>query len=87
MRFQARRSNELWHFDLSPSDLKEVEKPLWFEPGRGSPTLMLYSVVDDRSGVSYQEYRCVYGEDVEAGLRFLFNAMAPKPDESGLGKK
>ena len=27
---------------------------------------MLYSVVDDRSGVYYQEYRCVYGEDVEA---------------------
>ena len=41
---------------------------------------MLFSVIDDRSGVAYQEYRCVYGEDVEAGLRFLFNAMAPKPD-------
>jgi hypothetical protein len=32
---------------------------------------MLFSVVDDRSGVAYQEYRCVYGEDVEAALRFL----------------
>ncbi len=42
---------------------------------------MLYSVVDDRSGVAYQEYHCVYGEDVEAGLRFLYNAMAPKSDE------
>ena len=82
VRFQARHSNELWHFDLSPSDLKEVEKPLWFEPGRGCPTLMLYSVVDDRSGVCYQEYRCVYGEDVEAALRFLFAAMAPKPEEA-----
>ena len=39
---------------------------------------MLFSVVDDRSGVAYQEYRCVYGEDVESALRFLFNAMAPK---------
>ena len=39
---------------------------------------MLFSVVDDRSGVAYQEYRCVYGEDVEAGLRFLFNAMSEK---------
>src|ERR1700760_3654192 len=84
VRFQARRSNELWQFDLSPSDLKHVAHPLWSEPGRGAPTLMLYSVVDDRSGVAYQEYRCVYGEDVEAGLRFLFNAMAPKPNESGL---
>ncbi len=74
VRFQARRSNELWQFDLSPSDLKHVEAPLWVEAGRGTPTLMLYSVVDDRSGVAYQEYRCVYGEDVEAALRFLFNA-------------
>lgn len=42
---------------------------------------MLFSVVDDRSGVCYQEYRCVYGEDVEAALRFFFNAMSPKPTE------
>jgi hypothetical protein len=41
---------------------------------------MLFSVVDDRSGVSYMEYRCVYGEDAESALRFLFNAMAPKAD-------
>ena len=80
VRFQARRSNELWQFDLSPSDLKHVTAPLWIEPGRGAPTLMIYSLVDDRSGVAYQEYRCVYGEDVEAALRFLFNAMAPKAD-------
>ena len=40
---------------------------------------MLYSVVDDRSGVAYQEYHGVYGGDVEAALRFLFAAMAPKP--------
>ncbi len=82
VRFQARHSNECWHFDLSPSDLKQVEKPQWFEEGRGHPLLMLYSVVDDRSGVAYQEYHGVYGEDVEAALRFLFAAMAPKSDES-----
>ena len=41
---------------------------------------MLFSVVDDRSGVAYQEYRCVYGEDAASGLRFLFNAMAPKEE-------
>lgn len=82
VRFQARHSNELWQFDLSPSDLKRVDQPLWFESGRGHPTLMLYSIVDDRSGMAYQEYRCVYGEDVEAALRFLFNAMSAK--EEGL---
>jgi len=83
VRFQAEHSNDCWQFDLSPSDLKHVPAPLWIEEGRGAPTLMLFSVVDDRSGVAYQEYRCVYGEDAAAGLRFLFNAMAPK-EEAGL---
>ncbi|GAA4249271.1 hypothetical protein GCM10022293_11950 [Azospirillum formosense] len=81
VRFQARRSNELWQFDMSPSDLKHVKQLLWIEPGRGAPTLMLFSVADDRSGVVYQEYRCVYGEDAESALRFLYNAMAAKPEE------
>ena len=78
VRFQANHSNDCWHFDLSPSDLKHIERPAWFEEGRGHPLLMLYSVVDDRSGMAYQEYHGVYGEDVEAALRFLFNAMASK---------
>jgi hypothetical protein len=81
VRFQARHSNDCWHFDLSPSDLKKVKRPAWFEEGRGHPLLMLYSLVDDRSGMAYQEYHGVYGEDVEAALRFLFNAMAPKSVE------
>lgn len=42
---------------------------------------MLYSVVDDRSGVAYQEYHEVYGEDVGAALKFLFNAMSPKQNQ------
>ncbi|MGB3612176.1 MAG: IS481 family transposase [Elainellaceae cyanobacterium] len=81
VRFQARYSNDCWHFDLSPSDLKHVKAPAWIEPGRGHPLLMLYSVVDDRSGVAYQEYHGVYGEDVVAALRFLFAAMTAKPSE------
>jgi hypothetical protein len=82
VRFQAEHSNDCWQFDLSPSDLKEVKEPSWVRPGAGAPTLMLFTVVDDRSGVAYQEYHCVYSEDVEAALRFLFNAMAPKPLDS-----
>ncbi|EBP3396799.1 transposase family protein, partial [Salmonella enterica subsp. enterica] len=78
VRFQAEKSNACWQFDMSPSDLKHIEQPDWVDPARGEPTLMLFSVVDDRSGVAYQEYRCVYGEDAESALRFLFNAMAPK---------
>jgi hypothetical protein len=83
VRFQAEHSNDCWQFDATPSDLKQVPAPLWSEEGRGPPTVMLFSVVDDRSGVAYQEYRCVYGEDAASGLRFLFNAMAPK-EEPGL---
>ena len=80
--FQARHSNECWQFDLSPSGLKRLpEPPLWIDQSKGQPTLMIYSVTDDRSGMNYQEYHCVYGEDVEAALRFLFRAMAPKKDE------
>jgi hypothetical protein len=78
VRFQAEHSNDCWQFDLSPSDLKYVEAPSWVRADQKAPTLMLFSVVDDRSGVVYQEYRCVYGEDVVAALRFLFNAMAEK---------
>jgi hypothetical protein len=57
VRFQAEHSNDCWQFDLSPSDLKEIKGPLWLQPNKGAPTLMLFSVVDDRSGVAYQEYR------------------------------
>lgn len=78
VRFEAKTSNALWQFDISPSDLKHIEQPEWIDPKKGHPTLMLFSVVDDRSGVAYQEYRCVYGEDAETALRFLFNAMALK---------
>jgi hypothetical protein len=78
VRFQAQHSNDCWQFDLSPSDLKQINKPSWVREDGGSPQLMLYSVVDDRSGVAYMEYHCVYGEDVGAGLRFLFNAMSAK---------
>lgn len=78
VRFEAKHSNVCWQFDMSPSDLKHIEQPEWIDPKRGKPTLMLFSVVDDRSGTAYQEYRCVYGEDAETALRFLFNAMASK---------
>jgi hypothetical protein len=82
VRFQAEHSNAIWHFDMSPSDLKQLKAPPWIDPDRrGAPSLMLFSVVDDRSGVAYQEYRCVYGEDAESALKFLFNAMSPKANE------
>lgn len=78
VRFQAKHSNECWQFDLSPSDLKSVKEPVWYDTSKGLPILMMYSVVDDRSGVCYQEYRNVHGEDAGNALRFLFNAMTKK---------
>jgi hypothetical protein len=81
IRFQAEYSNDCWQFDISPSDLKELEEPSWIEPGRGKPVPHLFSIVDDRSGASYSEYWCVYGEEVETALRFLYNAMAAKTGE------
>ena len=76
VRFQAEQSNECWQFDLSPSDLKHIKKPLWVRHDQKPPTLMLFSVVDDRSGVAYQEYRCVYGEDVESACAFCSTRCA-----------
>lgn len=78
-RFQAKESNACWQFDISRSDLKELpEIPSWIDLSRGRPKLMLFSVTDDRSGVCYQDYDVVFGEEVEAVLRFLYRAMAPK---------
>ena len=56
---------------MSPYDLKHIETPDWIDPSKGEPTSMLFSVVDDRTGVSDMEYRCVYGEDAESVLRCL----------------
>lgn len=79
VHFQAEYSNDCWQFDLSPSDLKTIEDPPpWLDKKNSRIQLMLFSVVDDRSGVCYQEYKCVYGEDATNALRFLFNAMSSK---------
>lgn len=86
MRFQATHSNECWQFDLSPSDLKEIEQQSDLtarEPGMGKMIPMLYSVVDDRSGVSYQEYHLVQGEDVLAALQFFYRACSAKEVPTG----
>jgi putative transposase len=39
VRFQAQHSNELWQFDISPSDLKQLKVPPWVDPTKGPPTL------------------------------------------------
>jgi hypothetical protein len=44
VRFQARYSNDLRQFDLSPSELKHVKAPRWGNDSKGEPPLMLYPV-------------------------------------------
>ena len=78
VRFQAEHSNECWQFDFSPSDLKKLKNADKHDPRK----LMFASVVDDRSGVCYEEYLYVEGEECLAALRFLFNAMAPKKEKN-----
>lgn len=78
VRFEATHSNSCWQFDFSPSDFKHFPEDKIKYKSENLPTLMLASVVDDRSGAMYQEYHYVYGEDIMTGLKFLFNAMAPK---------
>lgn len=75
VHFQAEQSNDCWQLDFTSSELKKLpsESPSSFDHG-----LLLASVVDDRSGVLYQEYFSSNGENALMALRFLFNAMAPK---------
>lgn len=77
VRFQATYSNECWQLDFTPSDLKYLPQ----EPIGETQALMLASVVDDRSGVMYQEYHISEGENVLMALRFLFNTASPKPQK------
>ncbi len=78
VHFQAEQSNACWHFDFSPSDFKYFPDDQKKSRTEHLPKLMIASVVDDRSGVMYQEYHYVYGEDAMTALKFLFNAMASK---------
>ncbi len=78
VRFQAEHSNDCWQFDFSPSDLKKLKNADKNDPRK----LMFASVVDDRSGVCYEEYLYVEGEEAVAALRFFFNAMAPKKEKN-----
>jgi transposase len=73
VRFQATYSNECWQLDFTPSELKRLD-----DDREESQSLILASIVDDRSGMMYQEYHLSKGENVSMALQFLFNAMAPK---------
>lgn len=75
VRFQATHSNECWQLDFTPSELKYLSNE---SKGGEKQSLLLASVVDDRSGMMYQEYHLSEGENVLMALLFLFNAMSVK---------
>jgi putative transposase len=62
VRIQAESSPQWGPFALSPADRQHLPTPAGIDGSQGQPTLMLCSVVDDRSGVAYQEYHCAYGD-------------------------
>jgi transposase InsO family protein len=74
VRFQATYSNECWQLDFTPSELRNLPQNATKE----TQSLILASIVDDRSGVMYQEYHLSEGENALMALRFLFNAMSAK---------
>lgn len=77
VRFQATCSNECWQLDFTPSELKRLPQDNTGE----THSLIFASVIDDRSGMMYQEYHLSEGENVLIALRFLFNAMSSKPQK------
>jgi transposase len=79
VHFQAEHSNELWQMDFTPSELKKLSRPDSSSVAKG---LLLASVVDDRSGVLYQEYFLSDGENALMALQFLFNTMAAKKQKN-----
>eukprot|EP01037_Dinobryon_pediforme_P015992 gene15992-16162_t len=78
VHFQAEQSNDLWQMDFTPSELKKLPQ----SDSLSDKGLMLASLVDDRSGVLYQEYFLSDGETALMALQFLFNAMAPKKQKN-----
>lgn len=78
VHFQAEQSNDLWQMDFTPSELKKLHQ----SDSPSDKGLMLASLVDDRSGVLYQEYFLSDGETALMALQFLFNAMAPKKQKN-----
>ena len=81
VHFQAEQSNDLWQMDFTPSELKKLPQSDSMPSDKG---LMLASLVDDRSGVLYQEYFLSDGENALMALQFLFNAMSPKKQKNFL---
>jgi hypothetical protein len=70
--FMARYSNQCWQFDITPSELHKLDEQNSEDPRR----LMLFSVVDDNSGISFSKYYYAEGEDTMTALDFLYYSFS-----------
>lgn len=75
--FEAPFSNQCWQLDITPSELHRLPFQHADDPRR----LMAYSVVDDKSGLSYSRYYLSEGEDTLTALDFLYNAFSKMSDD------
>jgi Integrase core domain len=74
--FEAAYSNQCWQLDITPSELHRLPSQHPDDPRR----LMVYSVIDDKSGLSYSCYYLAEGEDTLTVLDFLYHAFAKMTD-------
>ena len=69
---EASYSNQCWQLNITPSELHRLPSQVSNDPRR----LMVYSVVDDKSGLSYSRYYLAEGEDTLTALDFLYHAFS-----------
>ena len=74
--FEAAYSNQCWQFDITPSELHRLPSQHPDDPRR----LFVFSVVDDKSGLSYSRYYLAEGEDTLTALDFLYRAFSKISD-------
>ena len=75
--FEASYSNQCWQFDITPSELHRLPSQHPEDPRR----LFVFSVIDDKSGLSYSRYYLAEGEDTLTALDFLYHAFAKMTEE------
>lgn len=82
--FEASYSNQCWQLDITPSELHRLPSQSPNDPRH----LMAYSVIDDKSGLTYSRYYLSEGEDTLTVLDFLYHAFAKmtgdRPDLYGI---
>jgi hypothetical protein len=70
--FEAFYSNQCWQLDITPSELYRLPSQQANDPRK----LMVYSVIDDKSGLTYSRYYLAEGEDTLTALDFLYHAFS-----------